>query len=208
MASLSFIFFRSTTTKNANSIQYDYSYLTAITSTCNQNNFSPLLAQHNTNFRQKTPLLSMAYPGLFWEGGFYKFSWGQRAARTEIWGRQSPSQGFRSIWKWAKPVFLLVCDGCIFHGTGNSAQLCQNFGISEGGVEPPSVRHCLLLTTCLRHVQNMKISKLPLYNNILPYLLAYFAHPNFKGWLWIYFCSVYFTHHRIVHLPVISLPAE
>jgi hypothetical protein len=28
-----------------------------------------------------------------------------------------------------KPVFLLGCYGCIFHGTGNSAQLCQNFGI-------------------------------------------------------------------------------
>ena len=36
--------------------------------------------------------------------------------------------------KWVKAVFLLGCDGCIFHGTGNSAQLCQNFGISGGGV--------------------------------------------------------------------------
>jgi hypothetical protein len=27
----------------------------------------------------------------------------------------------------------------------------------------------------------------------------------FKGWFWIYFCSPYFTHHRIVHLPVIPL---
>ena len=25
----------------------------------------------------------------------------------------------------------------------------------------------------------------------------------FKGGFWIYFCSAYFTHHRIVHLPVI-----
>jgi hypothetical protein len=23
--------------------------------------------------------------------------------------------------------------GCIFHGTGNSARLCQNFGIISGG---------------------------------------------------------------------------
>jgi hypothetical protein len=30
----------------------------------------------------------------------------------------------------------------------------------------------------------------------------------FKGWFWIYFFSVYFTHHRTVHLPVISLPAS
>ena len=27
----------------------------------------------------------------------------------------------------------------------------------------------------------------------------------FKGWFWIYFCSAYFTHHHVVHLPVISL---
>jgi hypothetical protein len=38
-----------------------------------------------------------------------------------------------------KPVFLLGCYGGSFHGTGDSAQLCQNFGISGGGggVEPP-----------------------------------------------------------------------
>jgi hypothetical protein len=40
-----------------------------------------------------------------------------------------------------KPIFWLGCYGCIFHGTGNSAQLCQNFGISgvgwSGGFEPP-----------------------------------------------------------------------
>jgi hypothetical protein len=34
-----------------------------------------------------------------------------------------------------KPIFLLGFYECIFHGTGNSAQLCQNFGIWEG-VEP------------------------------------------------------------------------
>jgi hypothetical protein len=61
-------------------------------------------------------------PGIF-SGGFNKFSFGQRAEWTEIWGRQPPSQWFRSICKWVKP-------GWIFHGTGNSAQLCQNFGIS------------------------------------------------------------------------------
>jgi hypothetical protein len=40
---------------------------------------------------------------------------------------------------WVKPVFLLGCYGCIFHGTGNSAQLFQNFGISGGGcLSPPN----------------------------------------------------------------------
>jgi hypothetical protein len=27
---------------------------------------------------------------------------------------------------------------CIFHGTGNSARLCQNFGIISGGLNPPN----------------------------------------------------------------------
>jgi hypothetical protein len=31
------------------------------------------------------------------------------------------------------PVFVLGFYGCIFYGTGNSAQLCQNFGISGKG---------------------------------------------------------------------------
>ena len=50
----------------------------------------------------------------------------------------------KQLKKWVKAVFLLGCYGCIFHGTGNSAQLCQNFGISGGGglnTPHPSVRH-------------------------------------------------------------------
>jgi hypothetical protein len=39
--------------------------------------------------------------------------------------------------KWVKPVFLLGCYGFIFHGTGNLAQLFQNFG-NSGGFEPPN----------------------------------------------------------------------
>jgi hypothetical protein len=39
--------------------------------------------------------------------------------------------------KWVKPIFWLGCDVCIFHGTGNSTQLCWHFGIS-GGFEPPT----------------------------------------------------------------------
>jgi hypothetical protein len=82
----------------------------------------------------------------FWEGGggyarnffggrgvFNKFSWGQRTERTGIWGRQPHSQGFHSICKWVKTVFWLGC-----YGTVNSAQLCQNFGISGGGGELPN----------------------------------------------------------------------
>jgi hypothetical protein len=74
-------------------------------------------------------------------GGFNKFSWGQRAERMGIWRRYPPSHGFRSICKWMKLIYWLSCYGCI-HGTGNSSQLWQNFGISGGGWTPPSVRHC------------------------------------------------------------------
>jgi hypothetical protein len=49
-------------------------------------------------------------------------------------------------------LIRLFCYGFIFHGTGNSAQLCQYFGISGGGVlnpqPPPHVR-----TTLLRSIQ-------------------------------------------------------
>ena len=62
----------------------------------------------------------------------------------------------KQLKKLVKAAFLLGCYGCIFHGTGNSGQLCQNFGISGvGGFEhpkppPPSVRHCTyqLLNKC------------------------------------------------------------
>jgi hypothetical protein len=90
----------------------------------------------------------VAYPGVF-------FGWGSTNSieyRGQIergsGGGQPPSQGFWSICKWVKPVFLLGCYGYIFHGTGNSAQLCQNFGIWGGGMNhpnppnSPSVRHC------------------------------------------------------------------
>ena len=45
----------------------------------------------------------------------------------------------KQLKKWVKAVFFLGCYGCTFHGTGNSAQHCQNFGISGVCVcvEPP-----------------------------------------------------------------------
>jgi hypothetical protein len=86
--------------------------------------------------------------------GFNKFSWGQRAEGMWILGGSPPSQGFRSICKWVKPVLWVGCYGSIFHGTGNSAQLWQNFGILGRGVDPnlpPAV--CLRwqhASTCVR----------------------------------------------------------
>ena len=53
--------------------------------------------------------------------------------------------------KWMKAVFLLGCYGCIFHGTWNSAQLCQNLGISgRGGFEHPNPPRYATDTTCCK----------------------------------------------------------
>jgi hypothetical protein len=92
-------------------------------------------------------LTAVAYPGFFFLGGG-----GDSTTSVEDRGQENgdlwavaPIQGFRSICKWVKPVILLGCYGCISHGTGNLARLCQNFGISGGGgmnpsTPPPSVR--------------------------------------------------------------------
>jgi hypothetical protein len=84
---------------------------------------------------------AVVYPGILFRGGVNKFSSGERAERTGNWGRQSLSQGFHSICKWVKPIFLLVCYRFIFHRTGNSAQLCQNFGILGVLNSPPPIHH-------------------------------------------------------------------
>jgi hypothetical protein len=54
-------------------------------------------------------------------GGVNKFSWGQRAEIMGIWRQLAPSQGFCSICKWMKSVFLLGCYRCTFHRSGNLA---------------------------------------------------------------------------------------
>jgi hypothetical protein len=70
-------------------------------------------------------------PGIMSEAGGSTNSVDDRGQRERGSGGVSPpSQGFHSICKWVKPVSWLGCHGCIFHGTGNSAQLCQNFWIS------------------------------------------------------------------------------
>jgi hypothetical protein len=52
-----------------------------------------------------------------------------------------------------KPLFRLGCYGCIFHGTGNSAQLCQNFEISgrgEGMEQPKAPLYTPLVSAEVR----------------------------------------------------------
>jgi hypothetical protein len=71
----------------------------------------------------------------------------------------------KQLKKWVKAVFLLGCYGCIFHGTGNSARLCQNFGISGGLNTPTPPRyatehsrfHCsMYIVNAYTHTHNRK----------------------------------------------------
>jgi hypothetical protein len=66
----------------------------------------------------------------FPEGGVQQIQLRTEDRENGVWGRYFPSHGFCSICKCVNPVFILVCYGCIFHGTGNLAHLCESFGIS------------------------------------------------------------------------------
>jgi hypothetical protein len=114
---------------------------------CNMNRYMALVRSVRLHLNRITATqtdeiryISVVYWGSSTGGGVWlkKLSWGQRAERTGIWWWWLPSQGFRLICKWVNPLFLLDCYGCIFHGTGNSTRLCQNFRISGSEVEPPN----------------------------------------------------------------------
>jgi hypothetical protein len=86
-------------------------------------------------------------------------------------GAVAPSQGFHSICKRMKPIFWLGCYGCIFHGTGNSAQLCQSFGISVRHFHVGFLLHQALSEAKLYCVLNLHV-------NFLRYIHhAVFEHP-------------------------------
>jgi hypothetical protein len=61
-----------------------------------------------------------------------------------------------------KPIFWLGFYRCTLHGTWNSAQLCQNFGIS-GGVLPPNspalVHHCCVWIFAIIRVKKKQPTK-------------------------------------------------
>jgi hypothetical protein len=89
----------------------------------------------------------VAYPRILFGWGGSTNSVGDRGQRERGSGGGSPlvrgSTQFSNEWN---PYFVLGCYGCIFHGTGNLAQLCQNFEISgwvwTSPPQHPSVRHC------------------------------------------------------------------
>jgi hypothetical protein len=75
----------------------------------------------------------VAYPGILFGGGGSTNSVEDRGRENGDLGAVAPYSEVPLIFKLVKSVFLLGCYRCIFHGTGNSGQLCQNFGISGGG---------------------------------------------------------------------------
>jgi hypothetical protein len=53
-------------------------------------------------------------------------------------GAVAPKSGVPPNLQMGETHILIRFLGCIFHGTGNSARLCQNLGIISGGLNPPS----------------------------------------------------------------------
>jgi hypothetical protein len=85
---------------------------------------------------------SVTYPGIFFAGGCSTNSVEDRGQREWGSGDGSPLSGvllnLQSSSSLSNFRDVKGCYGCIFHGTENSAQLCQIFGISGGGgFEPP-----------------------------------------------------------------------
>ena len=81
---------------------------------------------------------------------------------------------------------------------------------ARSGLYPRSSNILVLPTILTRHV-NLFSDQLS-YNGNTVFDRVICAPPPrilrtliFKGWFWIYFCSAYFTHHCIVHLPATSL---
>jgi hypothetical protein len=100
--------------------------------------------------------MASGVPRIFFGGrGFQQIQLRTVGRENGDLGVVAPSQGLRSICKRVNPVFLLGCYWCNFHGTGNSAQLCQNFGISGGWggggwtPKPPSVLNMTTITGTL-----------------------------------------------------------
>jgi hypothetical protein len=84
------------------------------------------------------------YRGPQWRTQKFFFGWGvQQIQLTE--GRDNRDLGAVAPHSGVPPnlqvgetcIIIISFLRCTFHGTGNSARLCQNFGIISGGFEPP-----------------------------------------------------------------------
>jgi hypothetical protein len=83
----------------------------------------------------------------FFSGGIQQIQLTEGRENRDL-GAVAPQSGVPPNLQVGETCILIMFLRCIFHGTGNSAQLCQNFGIiwGGGGFEPPKptlwVRQC------------------------------------------------------------------
>jgi hypothetical protein len=73
----------------------------------------------------------------FFSGGGSTNSIEDRGHREQGSGAVTPQSGVPPNLQLGETRILIRLLKSIFHGTGNSARLCQNFGIISGGFEPP-----------------------------------------------------------------------
>jgi hypothetical protein len=79
----------------------------------------------------------VAYPEIFF-GGVQQIQLTEGKENSDL-GAVAPYSGVPLSLVMVETHILIRFLGCIFHGIGNSARLCQNFGIiSEGGLNPPN----------------------------------------------------------------------
>ena len=94
----------------------------------------------------------------------------------------------KQLKKWVKPIFLSGCYRCIFHRTGNLAQLCQDFRISGGGggvFNPPTQTppHSTPLVQCTQlsgktwHLYGTNSFQTPWSESL--WQLSFFLNPNY-----------------------------
>jgi hypothetical protein len=81
----------------------------------------------------------VAYPENFFRGGVQQIQLTEGRENGDL-GAVVPWSGVPPNLQVGKTCILIRFLGCIFHGTGNSARLCQNFGLISGGggFEPPN----------------------------------------------------------------------
>jgi hypothetical protein len=110
----------------------------------NPHDYTQSLPKYFTTVAYTGFFFSRVTPGIFSLGGV-----GGRGQQIQLrtegrengdLGAVAPKSGVPLNLQWVKPVFWLGCYGRISHGTGNSAQLCQNFGILGGGGLNPTTK--------------------------------------------------------------------
>jgi hypothetical protein len=73
----------------------------------------------------------------FFSGGVQQIQLTEGRENRDL-GAVAPQSGDPPNLQVGETCIIITFLRCIFHGTGNSARLCQNFGINSGGFEPPN----------------------------------------------------------------------